>query len=111
MQRGLSGLLEVDAPFRPVLFLHIGRAVDLAGVRHAIHQFVSAAARVGFGCCRLCRWGQVGRNDLPGFTDSAHPADARAALFYGHEATIRAAPNAVDGAPSGGLTGGTADEH
>jgi hypothetical protein len=32
-------------------------------------------------------------------------------LFDGHKATVRPAPNAVDSAPSGGLTGGAADEH
>jgi hypothetical protein len=106
----LGGLFEVDAPFWPVAFLHIGRAIDLAGVGHALHQFVLATACVDFGRCGLCRRREAGRNDLLWFADPTHTADACAALLEGNEATICATPNAVNTAPSGGLAGSTADQ-
>jgi hypothetical protein len=101
----------VHAPFWTVAFLYVGRAIDLAGVGHAIHQFVPAPARVCFGRCRLCCWRQARWNDLLWFTDPAHPADACTALLGGDEATVRAATNTIDSAPSRGLSRGGTDQN
>src|SRR5262245_52131599 len=48
MLRPSSWFLKVHAPFWSEAFLYIGRAIDLARVSYALHQFVLAAARVCF---------------------------------------------------------------
>lgn len=52
-------LLELRAPFRPELRLHFRRAVDLAGLGHAIHQ-LAGARRAGWrgGAGRRRHWGR-----------------------------------------------------
>ena len=104
----LSWLLKVHTPFWPEAFLYIGRAIDLARVGHALHQFVLAAACVCFRRCRLCCRRQARRDDLLWLTEPAHPADACAALLDSDEAAVRAAANAVNGTPS---SRGRTDQH
>jgi hypothetical protein len=103
--------LKVDTPFWPEAFLYIGRAIDLARVGYALHQFVLAPARVCFGRCRLCCWRQARRNGLLWLTDPAHTGDACAALLDGNEATVCAAANVVNCTPSIGVRRGSIDQH
>src|SRR5215472_6558985 len=104
-------LLKMDAPFRPEAFFYIWRAIDLARVGHALHQFVFAPTRVCFGRRRLCRGGQTSRNDLLWLTEATHPTDACATLLNGDEATVCATANAVDRTPSTGISRSVTHQH
>src|SRR5262245_2610271 len=111
MLRPSSWFLKVHAPFWSEAFLYIGRAIDLARVSYALHQFVLAAARVCFRRGRLCCWRPGSRNDLLWLAEPAHPADACAALLDGDETTVCAAASAVNGTPFIGISQGSTDQH
>ncbi len=105
-------LLKVATPFGSESFRYRGRAVDFAGISHALHQRVAVApAGVCLRCCGPCCWRQVRRNDLLWLAEPALSADSGAALFDGDKATVSTAAATVDSTPFIRISRGRTDRN